>query len=598
MKKIGALLLLAALGVGAWLWSLEPWPTDSYRFDGVEGPDRPSVVAPPVPLRLDAVGGGTNRLAVLVTDPDADWMGLVRGFKAHGVPAIFTASPSKALRHQVVIAYPSISGKVLPKAAIQALAQHIRGGGTLLTTDLAGGGLEELFGIEGQTPGRQHSLIRWAGSAAGEDAITRFSSDRAEVRIGSLTIAPTTAEVVGRFEDGAPAAVCRRVGGRACILGVDPGSIAQRAMNGRAELFSPGFVNTYQPSMDVLFRWLRDLYVAGEDDPYLIGTAPAGYEGSLILTHDVDSARSVANAAVYAEAIRRAGASATFFIQTKYVRDWNDEIFFDDANLPALKRVAQGMEIGSHSVSHARAFKAFPLGSGDERYPRYQPFVQSRNTVRGGSVFGELRVSKFLLDRLLGGEVRSFRPGYLAYPETLPEALAATGYRYSSTLTANNAQTHLPFQLSLGRSGRGLLPVWEFPVTIEDEKQPRLGDRLEAAVSVIDRIARHGGVAVVLIHPDITGHKLAFERQLIARMRRRLWIVPMGTFGDWWRARDLAEIDYDGQSLQVAAPATLNGLQILFPKRSPASVTLDQIKGRQTVPLALATSRARAAQSR
>jgi hypothetical protein len=50
--------------------------------------------------------------------------------------------------------------------------------------------------------------------------------------------------------------------------------------------------------------------------------------------------------------------------------------------------------------------------------------------------------------------------------------------------------------------------VWEFPVTIEDEMRPQLGDRLEAVIGVIDRIAQHGGVAVILIHPDVTGHKL------------------------------------------------------------------------------------------
>lgn len=72
----------------------------------------------------------------------------------------------------------------------------------------------------------------------------------------------------------------------------------------------------------------------------------------------------------------------------------------------------------------------------------------------------------------------------------------------------------------------------------------------------------------------------------------------MGAFGDWWRARDPAEIDYDGRSLQIDAPAMLNGVRILFPKRSPASVTLDRVKGRRTVPLVPSASRAREAQSR
>jgi hypothetical protein len=45
----------------------------------------------------------------------------------------------------------------------------------------------------------------------------------------------------------------------------------------------------------------------------------------------------------------------------------------------------------------------------------------------------------------------------------------------------------------------------------------------------------------------------------------------MGAFGDWWSACDLAEIDYDGQSLQVDAPAVLDGVQVLLPNAAQKS---------------------------
>src|SRR5690606_9727623 len=122
-------------------------------------------------------------------------------------------------------------------------------------------------------------------------------------------------------------------------------------------------VNSYDPSLDLMYRWIRDLYVEGEETPFLIGTAPAGKVASLILTHDVDFGRSVANMPAYANAVRRRNLSATFFIQTKVVRDWNDDVFFNSRNLRPLAEAAQGMEIGSHSVSHSRAFASFPLGS-------------------------------------------------------------------------------------------------------------------------------------------------------------------------------------------------------------------------------------------
>ena len=119
-------------------------------------------------------------------------------------------------------------------------------------------------------------------------------------------------------------------------------------------------------------------------------------------------------------------------------------------------------------------------------------------------------------------------------------------------------------------------------MTIEDEKSPRLGDHFDAAVGVIDRIARHGGVAVILIHPDVTGHKLQFEKRLMERMKGRLWIGSLGAFGDWWSARDAAEIDFDGVALHVNAPAKLEAVEVTFPKANHTTA-LSGVVGRRRV---------------
>ena len=95
-----------------------------------------------------------------------------------------------------------------------------------------------------------------------------------------------------------------------------------------------------------------------------------------------------------------------------------------------------GMELGSHTVAHSTVFSHFRLGTGTERYPEYQPYVKTKTKAANGSVFGELRVSKYLIEKLSGGtNVMSFRPGELSNPKALPQALVATGYRYSSSST-------------------------------------------------------------------------------------------------------------------------------------------------------------------
>lgn len=582
MKRptLGMLALLAGMCVAGGAPPL--WPTraaaQAARIEGVDGPADVSVLNPEQPARItDFQTGGAHRLAILVTDPASQWLGLARLLRAQGVPFIITQDPAAAFEHQVVLVYPIISGRSLTPEALRGIARHVHDGGAVLGFDLQGGGLEALFGASTPIPSRARETLHWADTQGlPEETLTRFSRAGSETELGSYAYTTQSADIIARYEDGAAAITCRRAVGVACLMGVDIGDVAQRAMDGRAEPIARSYVNRYEPSLDVLGRWLRDFYVSNEPAPFLISTAPAGRDVSIVLSHDIDYTRSVANARAYAELERENAVTATYFIQTKYIRDYNDDVFFTAQTVPDLRALHDaGMEIASHTVAHTYAFRTFPLGTGQERYSDYAPFVQSRNVARGGSLFGETRVSKFLLEHFVGGPVVSFRPGHLSYPFNLPEVLHATGYSFSSSITANSSLSHLPFQTTYGRAGRSLEPVWEFPVTIEDEEAPRLGDRIVAANSVIAAIAAHRGMAMILIHPDVLDHKLAFERALIERWRDTAWITDLNTFGSWWRARDLASVDLvddgEGLALTIDSALPLNNVEILLPKAQAAS---------------------------
>ena len=233
---------------------------------------------------------------------------------------------------------------------------------------------------------------------------------------------------------------------------------------------------------------------------------------------------------------------ATYFIQTKYMKDFNDKIFFNDDNLVHLRALQNlNVEIASHSVSHSLKFNSFPLGTGTERYPEYEPFVRSEDVTENASIFGELRVSKFLLEHFndkSAEPVISFRPGFLRNPPQLPETLEATGYKYSSSSTANNALTHLPFKLNVGRRYNTATDIFEFPITIEDDQAPPLHERFDEALRVARSIEQYGGLYVVLIHTDIIAEKLEFEKKLVAALKPRAWFGSISMFGDWWSARD------------------------------------------------------------
>jgi hypothetical protein len=66
-----------------------------------------------------------------------------------------------------------------------------------------------------------------------------------------------------------------------------------------------------------------------------------------------------------------------------------------------------GFEIGPHSISPAWNFEKFPLGSGQADFRTYD--------AGHPSVFGEVQVSKQLLDRDLQQRTLGFRAGYLRW---------------------------------------------------------------------------------------------------------------------------------------------------------------------------------------
>jgi hypothetical protein len=141
------------------------------------------------------------------------------------------------------------------------------------------------------------------------------------------------------------------------------------------------------------------MYTAGEPDAVTIGTVPFGKSLSVMLTHDVDFTKSMANAVTYAQYEKSQGLTATYFVQTKYIREYNDDIFFDDDGVSHLRMLAElGMEIGSHTVAHSKVFNTFSMGTGAERYPSYTPFVKDRMTAYNGTILART-IHEYLLQR-------------------------------------------------------------------------------------------------------------------------------------------------------------------------------------------------------
>ena len=549
------------------------------------GPDSASVMRE---IRIASLASyahdAPQALAVYVTDPDAAWMSLARGLESAGIPFDVTTDWRRAMHHKVVLVYPTVSGRVVPTEGLQALAAHPRNGGTVIASELLGGGLESVFGVDSTSPSGTRRRLDFTDSAArawGLETVrersvpvgSRVEGRRGMAVVGTNGYAAPTATVLARFEDGTAAITHRAVGaGHAWIVGVDLGSLLHLGYDNREDGIARAYVNTFEPTLDVLLGVIAQAWRLGELAAVSVGTVPFGRALAVSLTHDVDFSEDWPHALDFARLAIRHGARSTFFVQTKYIKDFNDKVFYDRAAQTAIRVLdSLGMEIASHSVAHARTFRAFPIGTGTERFPAYRPFVKDLKTVTGGTILGELRVSRWLLEQSMANErlVTSFRPGVLANPFQLPQALEATGYLASSTMTANNAMTHRPFRLSFDRAGGGESTIWEFPVSIEDEEKPPMLQRLDRALAVARNVARYHGTLVVLIHPTESTGKLQFADGLLSALGDSAWVGPIGTLGQWWRARTAAELSAvltgTAGDVVVRAPIPVEGFAFEVP---------------------------------
>ncbi len=582
-----AVVCLAALAVV--LFNLLPRYT-YHAFEGLRGPLEKQFPAPLTPVTWDRdAAAEPSRLALLLTDPDSAWTGVQHALDSMGIPYVITDDVERAVRHQVVLVYPMISGRLLNHDKQESLRRHVREGGCLLATQVLGDDLKDLFGYDEVLETRtrhyevklsaEHELTRWLADAR-EQTVRLGNPERPETWIGTQYYTKPE-ETLASYQDGQAAWITKLHpgGGRAMALGFDLGFFILKCQNDRDDEASRDYVNAYEPSVDVWLRLLRHLYQKHEPLAVTVDTVPDGKRLAAVMSFDIDYVKSLSNITAYQDLLAKNQVTATYFVQTKYYRDYLDSGFFNDGSLDMLRWLRQsGVEIASHSVCHSDVFDQLPLGTGMEIFPDYQPRVHGEEDTRGATVLGELRVSKFLLERLVGGQVRSFRPGRLSCPPSLPQALEATGYRYASSVTAANVLTYLPYRKNYNRQYRVSTSVLEFPVAIEDEHPPEMDQRVDKALNLAGQLAQYGGMFIVLSHQNELGHKFRFFEQILPKLRPMAWIGTLGQLGDWWQARDRLEIDVTRRerqvSLTVIAPAHIQGVTLHVPTRWKAKSAL------------------------
>ncbi len=496
-----------------------------------------------------------------MTDPGAKWLQLAHGLKAIGIPFVITRDYKRALRHNVIFVYPELSSKVLPPSALKMLADVPHKGGTLIAQGVDDN-FKTIFGFQESLEITQntelhinpHSSIT-NDFVAPEEQLIKIGTKAVKNLPTVLYLNPSSVPIA-TYAANAPAIIQKNYprAGNAYAFGVDIGQLIALSYSGafawsdRQPTVSQYSSNHYQPTLDVLLRLLKQIYINGQKHAVTLATVPGGKSLAVILSHDIDYNMDAENSLVYAEFEKQHAINATYFIQTKYITDWNDKAFFTLENLPKFKQLRDmGMEIAGNTVAASLQFNIFPPGSGEEKYPDYIPYVVSESKTLNASILGELRVNYFLLQHFsLGQNIVSFRGSGFKSPKILPQALAATGFHYDSSVTANDVLTHLPFQLDYNWVSNVEVPVYEFPMAIEDRQDTLLVNDPNSAIELTKKLSGDGGLVVALIEPNVSGKRFEFEKNFVNLLQhtwgQSVWYGTLEDFGNWWVARDQVKI--------------------------------------------------------
>jgi hypothetical protein len=589
-RYLVAVLLALSLGAAAATWKFTSPSAPPLRTRDV--PLLDIVHRPPDPFQ-QFPESFPLQVAVFWTNPGPEPenpLPLVHSLKEMGIPFFITRDLEQALRHHLVILYPSVDSHTFTQPQAEQLTTFVRQGGFIFAQNVFWGGIQSLFGFRSFAASRKRYHLAFLSTT---DPVMKYLNrpEEREVSLGSDHfpeiiwsngyVPDAGAEVLARFDDGTAALLANSIGkGKVYLLGLSLLDVVLRSQNNRDYEAQRHYVNAFEPGADVWLLILRAWYENYAKDGVRLATIPGGQRSALLLSHDVDWENSFAPGLDFARIEKANQARSTFFIQTKYVDDANSKAFFFEPNLETLRQLkSAGSTIGSHSIIHSRGFNKFELGSGHEVYPSYQPRGLGFDTASGATVFGEVRVSKGLLDGELPGQNTTFfRAGHLRVPVSLPEALERSGYQFDSSFTADDVLSNFPYALTRDLGFEEDSDIYEFPVTIEDEESPGFAKRVPQALQVILANAENGAVSVVLIHSNESQLKAAAEQELLRQLPADILKTDMVSFATFWRARDRLQWNVSTTSipeevvLQVDSDESVTGITFEF-QRPIATVT-------------------------
>ncbi|MGA7634402.1 MAG: hypothetical protein WCB11_26865 [Terriglobales bacterium] len=186
---------------------------------------------------------------------------LVHSLKEMGIPFFITCDLSQALRHHLVILYPSVDSHTFTQFQADQLTTFVRQGGFIFAQNVFWGGLQNLFGFRSFAPSRKRYHLAFSATKdpvtkylnRPEERETQLGSDHFPEIIWSNGYVPRAgSEVVAHFDDGSAALLTNSVGkGKVYLLGLSLLDVVLRNQNNRDYEAQRHYVNSFESGADV-----------------------------------------------------------------------------------------------------------------------------------------------------------------------------------------------------------------------------------------------------------------------------------------------------------------------------------------------------------
>lgn len=512
-------------------------------------------------------GNQERKMAIYVPDdPNAtNYIADVSSMKqiaaVTGLPYQMTSNLEECLSYGLILFSSPIVDNTFTIAQIASLTNYVENGGCLIFGGLNDPDLFDLAGIESLTEKNTRKYMSFTSPEDSKELRWIDDPYEREIKLGATTydiIFPTygynvsDGEIMGEFRTGKASLVKSKRGeGLVYSLGFAWRDVVIRNLLNRDYNATRVYEGLFDVTSDVIMLLVRGMFT--EAIPNSVWISPAPYESKsvLMITHDICSHTAHIFSNDFAQMELERGISATYNITThKFIDDFNGDNY--TSHLPQMQLLLlKNHVVGSHSYGHFPDFdnpEVFPVGEKISNLTEYKAhYSTEENRTIGGTVYGELGISKTLLENDLNTDIKMHRSGHLAVNPAQYNVLDDLGFKYSSSYTARNLLSSFPFFSHVDREMNGPeIPVIEIPITSSDVFGSYTGlpmdefnwmDKAEHWVEVTEKYANNNAPATLLVHPN-RSYKLDALEYALDNMSQDIYPMELTKYADFWTEKN------------------------------------------------------------